>query len=459
MALTGLEAAALAAQDRRRRDQITLELVADAVQRKAVVYDRQGDAHYDVVSAFIKSIRGSDPDAALFWLARMIEAGEDPRFIARRLIVHASEDVGLADPMALLQATAAAHAVEHVGLPEARLNLAQATIYLARAPKSNSVITALGAAPRTRSSADPVPAHLRDASYGGARSSGHGKGYRYPHDFPDHHVDQPYRPDPLRGSAVLRRRRAWARRPRPWTPGAGPVPRGRRPRGRLTRPRRSRRSGRHHGRMRPMTVVAVTGSETALLIMAAFWAVLVVVLCVVLIGTYNVLTSTKITIDAMREETVPLLREIKTSVEKTNREIDRVDTVLASAGSDRGPRGARSGLVEEAASGPLVKLISAGRRAAQGPLEGHRRKAEAVRRLFWLAFGVGLGRGDGDRDHALDATAGRRAAAARGDRAGGAGRAARPVASSWPSRSTRASARWPSARRSSAPTRDGPGAG
>ena len=141
------------------------------------------------MSAFIKSIRGSDPDAALFWLARMLEAGEDPRFIVRRLIVHASEDIGLADPMALLQATAAAHAVEHVGLPEARLNLAQATIYLARAPKSNSVYTALAAAQQDALGAEPVPAHLRDASYGGARALGHGKGYVYPHDEPGHWVD------------------------------------------------------------------------------------------------------------------------------------------------------------------------------------------------------------------------------------------------------------------------------
>ncbi len=145
MVLTGLEAAALAA-DAAGETTITLDLAADAVQQRAVVYDRQGDAHYDVISAFIKSIRGSDPDAALFWLARMIEAGEDPRYIVRRLIVHASEDIGLADPMALLQAVAAAQAVEHVGLPEARLNLAQATIYLARAPKSNSVYTAISAA-------------------------------------------------------------------------------------------------------------------------------------------------------------------------------------------------------------------------------------------------------------------------------------------------------------------------
>ncbi len=220
MALTGLEAAALAAQGEGVTE-ITRDLTADAVQRKAVVYDRQGDAHYDVVSAFIKSIRGSDPDAALFWLARMIEAGEDPRFIVRRLIVHASEDIGLADPMALLQAIAAAHAVEHVGLPEARLNLAQATIYLARAPKSNSVVVAIGAATEDALTADPVPAHLRDASYAGARRLGHGQGYVYPHDEPGHHADQAYRPD------AFEHKRYWVASgmggdTEEWTPGAGP---------------------------------------------------------------------------------------------------------------------------------------------------------------------------------------------------------------------------------------------
>ena len=220
MALTGLDAAALAAQED-GAGSISLDLVADAVQRKAVVYDRQGDAHYDVVSAFIKSIRGSDPDAALFWLARMLEAGEDPRFIARRLIVHASEDVGLADPMALLQATAAAHAVEHVGLPEARLNLAQATIYLARAPKSNSVYTALAAAQEDAFGAEPVPAHLRDASYGAARKLGHGKGYVYPHDEPGHWAEQAYRPEAYEGRRYFRPS-GMGEDTEAWTPGAGP---------------------------------------------------------------------------------------------------------------------------------------------------------------------------------------------------------------------------------------------
>lgn len=191
VALTGLEAAALATAE---GGEISREVAAEAVQRVRVTYDRQGDAHYDVTSAFIKSIRGSDPDAALFWLARMIDGGEDPRFIARRLIVHASEDVGLADPTALLAAVAAAQAVEFVGLPEARINLAQAVIHLARAPKSNSVIVAIDRAMADAASSDPVPLHLRDAHGPGARALGHGEGYRYPHDFPGHVVEQEYRP-------------------------------------------------------------------------------------------------------------------------------------------------------------------------------------------------------------------------------------------------------------------------
>jgi putative ATPase len=198
MALMGLEASALAASAD-GRESISRDLAADAVQHKAVVYDRQGDAHYDVVSAFIKSIRGSDPDAALFWLARMLQAGEDARFIARRMIVHASEDIGLADPRALLIAVAAAAAVEHVGLPEARLNLAEAAIYLARAPKSNSVVAALGAAMEGSAGSEPVPLHLRDASYPAANRLQHGKGYKYPHDYPGHQVQQDYRPAKFQG--------------------------------------------------------------------------------------------------------------------------------------------------------------------------------------------------------------------------------------------------------------------
>ncbi|HEY6276894.1 MAG TPA: replication-associated recombination protein A [Streptosporangiaceae bacterium] len=197
-ALSYLESAALGLPAGAEIDLATLER---AVDRAAVRYDRDGDQHYDVISAFIKSIRGSDADAALHYLARMIEAGEDPRFIARRLIVHASEDVGMADPTALGVAVAAAHAVEFVGLPEARINLAQATIHLALAPKSNAVIKAISAAAADVRAglAGPVPAHLRDTSYRGAARLGHGQGYVYPHEAAEGIVAQQYAPDALAG--------------------------------------------------------------------------------------------------------------------------------------------------------------------------------------------------------------------------------------------------------------------
>ena len=165
-----------------------------SIQRKAVVYDADGDAHYDTISAFIKSMRGGDPDAALYWLAKMIHAGEDPRFIARRIVICAAEDVGLADPMALVLANAALSAAEFVGWPEARIPLAEATIYIATAPKSNSTILAIDAAINDVKSGTtlPVPAHLRDASYAGAKRLQHGQGYQYAHDHPDHFVAQDY---------------------------------------------------------------------------------------------------------------------------------------------------------------------------------------------------------------------------------------------------------------------------
>jgi putative ATPase len=185
---------------------VDLGTAETAVDRAAVRYDREGDQHYDVVSAFIKSMRGSDVDAALHYLARMIEAGEDPRFIARRLVILASEDVGLADPAALGVAVAAAQALEMIGLPEARLNLAQATIYLSLAPKSNAVIDAINAATADVRAglAGAVPPHLRDAHYPGARRLQHGKGYRYAHDFPDGVVEQQYAPDEVHGRDYYR---------------------------------------------------------------------------------------------------------------------------------------------------------------------------------------------------------------------------------------------------------------
>ena len=191
-ALTSIEVAAGLAREAGHG--ITLADAEAALAMRALRYG--DDEHYDVVSAFIKSIRGSDPDAGLYWLARMIEAGEDPRFIARRLVILASEDIGLADPTSLLVADAAARSVEFVGMPEARLNLAQAVLHLARAPKSNSVYTALSAALDDvhERQLGAVPTHLRDASYPGARQLGHGEGYLYPHDAPAGRVDQEYRP-------------------------------------------------------------------------------------------------------------------------------------------------------------------------------------------------------------------------------------------------------------------------
>jgi len=195
-ALTYLEAAARAAGSK-DATAIDLETAETAVDQAAVRYDRQGDQHYDVTSAFIKSIRGSDADAALHYLARMMEAGEDPRFIARRLVILASEDIGLADPTALTTAVAAAQAVQLIGMPEARLNLAQATIALAVAPKSNAVIKAIDAASVDvrAGKIGSVPSHLRDAHYGGAKDLGHGKGYKYSHDAPYGVAEQQYAPN------------------------------------------------------------------------------------------------------------------------------------------------------------------------------------------------------------------------------------------------------------------------
>ena len=178
---------------------LSLEIAQDSIQRRAVLYDKDGDAHYDTISAFIKSVRGSDPDAALFWLAKMLQAGESPRFILRRLLILAGEDIGLADPMGLVVANAAAQAFEYVGLPEGVYPMVEATLYLATAPKSNSAtgyfeaLRALEEAGRTS-----VPTHLQDSSRD-AQALGHGQGYVYPHDHPGHHIGQQYLPDTLLG--------------------------------------------------------------------------------------------------------------------------------------------------------------------------------------------------------------------------------------------------------------------
>lgn len=202
--LTSLEAAAAIAQQTSNKKSgviaITDEHVSAAVDSALLRYDRNGDEHYDVISAFIKSIRGSDPDAAVHYLARMIAAGEDPRFIARRLIISASEDIGLADPAALGIATAAAEAVAMIGMPEGRIPLSEATIYLATAPKSNAAYVAINQALADvqAGKSGSVPKHLRDAHYAGAKKLGHGKGYQYPHDTPLGVVEQQYLPDTLK---------------------------------------------------------------------------------------------------------------------------------------------------------------------------------------------------------------------------------------------------------------------
>ena len=180
---------------------IDLEVAQECIQKRAVRYDKDGDNHYDTISAFIKSMRGSDPDAAVYYLGRMLYAGEDIKFIARRIMIHAAEDVGMADPQALNVAVSAAQAVERIGMPEARIILAEAVIYIASAPKSNSVISAIDQAMeavRTEKTR-PVPVHLKDTHYKGAEKLGHGAGYLYPHDFPGHYVKQQYLPDGMEG--------------------------------------------------------------------------------------------------------------------------------------------------------------------------------------------------------------------------------------------------------------------
>jgi putative ATPase len=195
-ALSALEIAALTTTaDDNGQIRITLEIAEESIQKKHIVYDKKGDQHYDTISAFIKSMRGSDPDAAVYYLAKMIYAGEDPRFIARRIVICASEDVGNADPMALVIATSALRAVEFIGMPEGKIPLAQATVYVAKAPKSNACYKAIEAALNdvTTEETMEVPDHLKDSHYPGAKKLGHGKGYKYPHDYGGN-VEQKYLP-------------------------------------------------------------------------------------------------------------------------------------------------------------------------------------------------------------------------------------------------------------------------
>ncbi|MBI3585259.1 MAG: replication-associated recombination protein A [Nitrospinae bacterium] len=202
-ALNAIESAAFSSEpDSEGNRKITPKIVEEVLQRASLLYDKMGSEHYDHASAFQKSMRGSDPDASIYWLAKMIAGGEDPRFIARRLIVTASEDVGNADPMALVLSVSAAEAVEKLGWPEARIPLSQAVIYIATAPKSNSAITTIDKAINDierEGKSYPVPVHLKDSHYRDASKYGFGKDYKYPHEFPGHYVEQNYLPDELKG--------------------------------------------------------------------------------------------------------------------------------------------------------------------------------------------------------------------------------------------------------------------
>ncbi|MDQ7095528.1 replication-associated recombination protein A [Desulfosporosinus sp. PR] len=200
-ALNALELAVLTTPAEDGIRHITLKIAEESIQQRAIRFDKSGDNHYDIISAFIKSMRGSDPDAALYWLAVLLEAGEDPRFIMRRIIVHASEDVGLADPLAMLQAHAAANALEWLGLPEARIPLTQAVLAIATAPKSNSAAQSIDKALAyvKKHPTGEVPMHLRSSNYPGAEKLGNGQGYLYPHNYPNHWVKQTYLPPQVQG--------------------------------------------------------------------------------------------------------------------------------------------------------------------------------------------------------------------------------------------------------------------
>ena len=394
-ALTYLEAAALGLPEGGRIDTPALER---AVDRAAVRYDRDGDQHYDVISAFIKSMRGSDVDAALHYLARMIAAGEDPRFIARRLIVHASEDVGMADPTALQTAVAAAQAVEFVGLPEARINLAQAVIHISLAPKSNAVIKAIGAADADVRNGliGAVPAHLRDAHYPGAGKVGHGEGYLYPHDFDGGIVPQRYAPDSVADRRYYEPSRHGlearvaerAERIRAILDQAGPA----RQAGQAdkasqvaTRPARSTRQARSTRAAGPGRSSHDTGgsgmsmnaAELAALIAAVFWALLVCVGVFVLFRLGRVLSESSKLVADVRERGDVLLSRAQLAVDGAQQAVDRAGRQLDQAESVTASMDELGAGMSELA-GQVTALAGLGRTIAGGP----------VGRLGALAYGV-----------------------------------------------------------------------
>ena len=334
-ALTSLEVAVALA--RARQPGVATPTVGTAEPRPpGHEADRYGrDEHYDVISAFIKSIRGSDPQAALHYLARMLEAGEDARFVARRLVILASEDVGEADPMSLVVATAAAHAVEYVGLPEAQLNLAQAVVHLATAPKSNRSAAGIWQAREdvAKGLGGEVPMHLRDAHYRSATSLGHGVGYDYPHD------------DPRVGAPAVPSRRRARRR---LLPAVAPRIRAgdRRPHASIGR-RRRRRGGGH-----------VSASDLAAIIVAACSVVAVVLLAVGLVALVRTLRALRQVTDLLRTETAPVIDDLRDTIEAANYEIVRLDGLVSTAESVTGTVDSASRLAYIAMANPVIKGVA-----------------------------------------------------------------------------------------------------
>ena len=348
-----------------------------AVAQAAVRYDRQGDQHYDVASALIKSIRGSDVDAALHYLARMVEAGEDPRFIARRLVISASEDIGMADPTALLTAVAAADAVAFIGMPEGHFPLAHAVVHLATAPKSNAVTVAMGesVADVRAGLAGPVPPGLRDAHYAGAKKLGHGKTYVYPHDHPDGVVAaavparRPGRPRLLPADQPRRRGRdldpAGQARGRSSAAAAEPVggeaddrrpPRLVCPTGRA-RPRQPDQPSRRH-ESENRGSARVSAGEIAGLIAALAVVVLVLLLAVPLLKLGRTLDETTLTIRQVREQSAPILSQASRRSPTSNSNLERVDDITGNAANVSSNVAALTSVVAATLGSPLIKVAA-----------------------------------------------------------------------------------------------------
>ncbi len=322
-----------------------------ALGTKALRYGR--DDHYDVISAFIKSIRGSDPDAGLYWLARMLESGEDARFIARRLVILASEDIGRADSTSLLVADAAARAVEFVGLPEAQLNLAHAVVHLATAPKSNRVTVALGRARADVAERAPgeVPDHLRDAHYRAAAGLGHGQGYQYPHDDPRGWVPQQYRPGELDANVYYE----------PSSHGDEAALVTGRPtrRGRGVGPARWPGPGRRRG-------VVVSAGDLAAVILSVVMVAVVAAMAVAVASLLRSLRELRATLDRLQADTVPLMGELRDTVSAAGAEVERVDGLLDSAEAISARVDGASRLGYLAFRAPVIRAMAFGRGVGRG---------------------------------------------------------------------------------------------